>query len=302
MPVKKRTAGLDWEDVRYFVALARRGTLSATARDLRVNHATVARRVAILEAAMGRPLLDRRADGYALTADGKAVLDEARAMDEAALSVLRRLDAGTELNGLVRLAIGRVLAERFLIDRLRPFHARYPAIDLEIIGGSRVVSLARREADLALRYGSPRDSELIARRVATIGFGLYASPKYRDKVDAGAAPAFIGFDQESDFIAEAVWLGEQFAERRFSLRTNSQTTQAAAARAGFGVALLPRYLAAGDPDLVQVSLANRLPEREVWLIIRRDLRNVPRVRAVTDYLVDVFRRDQRLLKHGAKGA
>src|ERR1043166_3053957 len=185
MPVKKRTAGLDWEDVRYFVALARRGTLSATARDLRVNHATVARRGAGLEAAVGHPLFDRRADGYALTADGKAVLDEARAMDEAALSVLRRLDAGTELNGLVRLAIGRVLAERFLIDRLRAFHARYPAIDLEIIGGSRVVSLARREADLALRYGSPKDSDLIARRVATIGFGLYAAPGYRDKIDAG---------------------------------------------------------------------------------------------------------------------
>jgi DNA-binding transcriptional LysR family regulator len=193
-----------------------------------------------------------------------------------------------------------VLAERFLIERLHPFHARYPAIDLEIIGGSRVVSLARREADLALRYGSPRDSDLIARRVATIGFGLYASPEYRDKLAAGAAPVLIGFDQESDFIAEAVWLGEQFAERRFSLRTSSQTTQAAAARAGFGIALLPRYLAAGDPDLVPISLANRLPEREVWLIIRRDLRNVPRVRAVTDYLVDVFRRDQRLLKHGAR--
>jgi DNA-binding transcriptional LysR family regulator len=302
MPVKKRTAALDWEDVRYFVALARRGTLSATARDLRVNHATVARRVASLEAAVGHPLFDRRADGYALTADGKAVLDEARAMDEAALSVLRRLDAGTELNGLVRLAIGRVLAERFLIDRLRAFHARYPAIDLEIIGGSRVVSLARREADLALRYGSPKDSDLIARRVATIGFGLYAAPGYRDKIDAGAPPAFIGFDDESDYIAEAAWLAQQFGERRFSLRTNSQTTQAAAARAGFGIALLPRYLAAADPDLVPVSLAARLPEREVWLIIRRDLRNVPRVRALADYLAEVFRRDQRLLRHGTKGA
>src|ERR1043166_3569784 len=302
MPVKKRTAGLDWEDVRYFVALARRGTLSATARDLRVNHATVARRGAGLEAAVGHPLFDRRADGYALTADGKAVLDEARAMDEAALSVLRRLDAGTELNGLVRLAIGRVLAERFLIDRLRGFHARYPAIDLEVIGGSRVVSLARREADLALRYGSPKDSDLIARRVATIGFGLYAAPAYRDKIDAGAPPAFIGFDDESDYIAEAAWLAQQFGERRFSLRTNSQTTQAAAARAGFGIALLPRYLAAADPDLVPVSLAARLPEREVWLIIRRDLRNVPRVRALADYLAEVFRRDQRLLRHGTKGA
>jgi DNA-binding transcriptional LysR family regulator len=302
MPVKKRTAGLDWEDVRYFVALARRGTLSATARDLRVNHATVARRVTSLEAAVGRPLFDRRADGYALTAEGKAVLDEARAMDEAALSVLRRLDAGTDLNGLVRLAIGRVLAERFLIDRLRGFHARYPAIDLEVIGGSRVVSLARREADLALRYGSPKDSDLIARRVATIGFGLYASPAYRDKIDAGEVPAFVGFDEESDYIAEAAWLAQQFGERRFALRSSSQTTQAAAARAGFGVALLPRYVAAADPDLVPVSLAARLPEREVWLVIRRDLRNVPRVRALADYLAEVFRRERRLLKQGAKGA
>src|SRR5438270_3820367 len=98
MPDKKRTA-LDWEDVRYFVALTRYGTLSATARELRVNHATVARRVTSLETLLGRPLFDRRADGYALTVEGKAVLDEARAMDEAALSVLRRLDASTELSG-----------------------------------------------------------------------------------------------------------------------------------------------------------------------------------------------------------
>ena len=126
MSDKKRTV-LDWEDVRYFVALARHGTLSAAARGLRVNHATVARRVASLEMLLGRALFDRRAKGYALTAEGKAVLDEARTMEEAALSVLRRLDSGTMLNGSVRLAVGRVLAERFIIDRLRPFHERYPS-------------------------------------------------------------------------------------------------------------------------------------------------------------------------------
>ena len=285
MTDKKRTA-LDWEDVRYFVALARYGTLSATARELRVNHATVARRVTSLETQLGRPLFDRRADGYALTAEGKAVLDEARSMDEAALSVLRRLEAGTELSGLVRLSVGRVLAERFLIDRLRTFHKRYPAIDLEVIGGSRVVSLARREADVALRYGSPKDSELV---------GFYASPDYRDRLKAGDAPTFIGYDEESDFIAEAAWLTRRFGERRFSFRTNSQTTQAAAARAGYGVALLPRYVAADEQGLVQVSLGERLPERDVWLLIRRDLTKVPRVRAVTDYLIDLFRRERKLL-------
>jgi molybdate transport repressor ModE-like protein len=93
MASKRRTTNLDWEDVRYFVALARHGSLSAAARTLGVNHATVARRVASFEALLGKPLFDRRADGYALTGEGKAVLDEAVAMDEAALSVLHRLDA-----------------------------------------------------------------------------------------------------------------------------------------------------------------------------------------------------------------
>jgi len=296
MPVKKRTDGLDWEDVRYFVALARQGTLSATARALRVNHATVARRIANLETLLGRPVFERRARGYVLTAEGKAILDEASAMDHAALSILRWLDTGTELSGIVRLAVGRVLAERFLIDRLRAFHERYPAIDLQVVGGSRVVSVAKREADIALRYGMPKDSDLVSRRLATITFGLYASPAYRDKIKAGQAPALIGFDVDSDFIAEARWMATQFGSRRFSFRTNSHTTQAAAARAGYGVALLPRYIVAADePDLVPISLGVRPPKREVWLLVRRDLANNPRIRAVTDYLVEVFRRDRRVL-------
>src|SRR5215471_10223030 len=219
MPDRKRTANLDWEDVRYFVALARNGTLSRTARALRVNHATVARRIGNLEALFGRALFDRRSNGYVLTAEGKTVLREASVMDEAALSFLRRRDVATELSGLVRLAVGQVLAERFLVDRLRAFHDRYPAIDLEVIGGSRVVSLAKREADVALRYGAPKDSELVARRLATIMFGLYASIPYRDKLKAGEPPVFIGFDEESDFIAEAGWLTRHFADQRFSFRT-----------------------------------------------------------------------------------
>src|SRR5215831_20709252 len=254
MPDKKRTANLDWEDVRYFVALARNGTLSRTARALRVNHATVARRIGNLEALFGRALFDRRSNGYVLTAEGKTVLREASVMDEAALSFLRRRDAATALSGLVRLAVGQVLAERFLVDRLRVFHDRYPAIDLEVIGGSRVVSLAKREADLALRYGSPKDSELVARRVAKLTFGLYASPDYRDKLKAGEPRVFIGFDENSEFVAEAQWLERNFCSSRFSFRTSSQTTQAAAARAGYGIALLPKYVVeTHEPGLVEVA-------------------------------------------------
>jgi DNA-binding transcriptional LysR family regulator len=296
MPDKKRTSNLDWEDVRYFVALARNGTLSRTARALRVNHATVARRIGNLEALYGRALFDRRSNGYVLTAEGKTVLREASVMDEAALSFLRRRDVVTELSGLVRLAVGQVLAERFLVDRLRAFHDRYPAIDLEVIGGSRVVSLAKREADIALRYGSPKDSELVARRLATIAFGLYASVAYRDKLRAGQPPAFIGFDPDGDFIAEAAWLAREFGDRRFSFRANTQTAQAAAARAGYGVALLPRYLVPpNEAELVEVPLAKNLPERDLWLLVRPDLKKVPRMKALTDYLIEVFQKDRRLL-------
>jgi DNA-binding transcriptional LysR family regulator len=295
MPERKRTADLDWEDIRYFVALARHGSLSGTARALRVNHATVARRVASLETKLGRALFDRRADGYALTAEGKAVLDEAQVMDEAALSVLRRLDAGTELSGLVRLTAARVLAEGFIIDRLGELHTRYPALDLELISDARVISLARRQADIALRLGLPKDSDLIGRRVAKIAFGFYASPAYRDQLAKGQEPELIGFDDESDFIFEAAWLARQFQATRFVFRTNSQTSQAAAARAGYGVALLPRYLAVNDPRLVKISLGQRLPERDVWLLVRRDLAKVPRIRAVADYLAAMFQRERRLL-------
>eukprot|EP00456_Euglypha_rotunda_P078887 TRINITY_DN75617_c0_g1_i1.p1 TRINITY_DN75617_c0_g1~~TRINITY_DN75617_c0_g1_i1.p1 ORF type:complete len:173 (-),score=29.95 TRINITY_DN75617_c0_g1_i1:10-528(-) len=152
MPDRKRTSDLDWEDVRYFVALARHRSLSATARALRVNHATVSRRVTSLEALLGKTLFDRTAGSYALTQDGKVLLEDAMAMDKAALAVLRRLDENTELGGLVRLTAGRTLAEWFLVDRLYGLHQKHPAIDVEVVGDVRLLSLARREADIALRF------------------------------------------------------------------------------------------------------------------------------------------------------
>ena len=295
MAVKKRTGDLDWEDVRYFLALARHRSLSATARALRVNHATVSRRVARLEALLARPLFDRQTDGYSLSLDGKAVLDQASAMDKAALSILRRRDENSGLRGLVRLTAGRSLAEGFLIERLAGLHRRHPAIDVEVIGDVRLLSLARREADLALRFGKPKSSELAARKVGTIFFGLYVAAALRYEPEAAARLPLIGFDKEGESIAEAEWLSGCFPGRRFSFRGNSQVAQAGAARAGFGVALLPRYLAAYDPRLAEVACDKPMLERDIWLLIRPDLRRVPRVRAVADYIIELFRRERERL-------
>lgn len=291
MAERKRTFDLDWQDVRYFVALARHGRLAATARALRVNHATVARRIDDLEATLGCALFERRPEGYTLTAEGKAALAEAEAMDEAALSLRDRLKAGTEIRGLVRLTAPRSLLDCFLVQRLGALHERHPGIDLELIGDSRVLSLARRDADMALRMGSPKDSDLVARRLGTVGYGLYASPAYARKLANGEALAVIGYDPESDFIGEATWIVRRFPDQRFSFRSNSQTSQAAAARAGYGVALVPDFIAAGDPALKRVFPAERVPEPDLWLLMRRDLAKVPRIRAVADHLIELFQRD-----------
>jgi molybdate transport repressor ModE-like protein len=291
----RKTRDFDWEDIRYFLALTRHGSLSAAARDLRVTHATVSRRITSLEELLGRPLFERRADGYVLTSQGQDLLGEANVMEKVAQSVLRRVETSNELNGQVRLTANRALAERFLIDRLGELHDRYPNLNIELIGDARVVSLARREADIALRLGTPKDSDLIARKVATIAFGLYASPAYRDKLTHGEEPDFIGYDRDSEFIFEASWLKRQFPAARFTFRTNSQMSQAAAARAGYGVALLPKFVASDDSGLVPVKLEKQLPDREVWLLISRAPSKIPLIRAVADFLIEIFRRERQVL-------
>lgn len=294
MPVQKRSDP-DWEDLRYFLALARHGSLSAAARALKVSHATVARRVASLEAALQAPLFDRKADGYAPTARGRRVETLARTMEDAAQASVDLVSPDAGLSGLVRLTMARSMADRFVVERLGDFHRQHPGIDLEIIADSRVISLSRREADIALRFGRPKDSDLLARRMSSVAFSFYASRGYAKALGRNPSPAMIGFDDENDFIADAAWLNREFPQARFVARTNSQATQAAAARAGLGVAQLPLHVAANDPRLVPVTLSKKPPDREIWMLLRKDVARLPRVRAVADYLAAMFRRDRRVL-------
>ena len=160
---------------------------------------------------------------------------------------------------------------------------------------SRVISLSRREADIAVRFGRPKDSDLLARRLSSVAFSFYASRGYAKTLGKNPSPAMIGFDDESDFIADAAWLNREFPQARFVIRTNSQATQAAAARAGLGVAQLPLHVGGDDPRLVPVKLPKNPPDREIWMLLRKDVARLPRVRAVADYLAAMFRKDRRAL-------
>ncbi|HEV7368908.1 LysR family transcriptional regulator [Arenibaculum sp.] len=293
MADRVRTMPLDWEDLRYFTELARSGTLSAAARALKVHHATVSRRLERLEAMLGASLFDRRAHGYVLTAEGEAVLGEALAMREAAETIRSRRGDDAGIGGLVRLTATRTLADMWLVPRLEGLHRRHPALDLELLTDSRNMSLAWREADIALRLRRPGDGDLVARRVAVLGFGCYSSPQTAERLRAGEEPAFVGYDDDPN--PEAAWLRGVVKGRRIAFRSNSQFSQLAAAQAGFGVAILPHYLAAGRPGLVPVRLDLQPPEREVWMLVRRDLSRTPRIRAVIDHLIEAFEADRSSL-------
>ena len=291
MAVQKRSGPLDWDDLRVFVVLARAGSLSAAARELKVSHATVGRRMAALEEALGRTLFDRRADGYVLTAEGAGRLELAADMEERAQGILRRAGQEAGLTGTVRLTAPEPCAERFLIPCLAVLHRRHPGIALEVVSDPRSLSLAKREADLAVRLARPREGELVTRRLASLAYGLYAAPD-------GDLSAWVGLDDSLAHLPEAQWLARHAAGTRLALRTNTLTGMLAAVRAGFGKALLPRWFADNEGGLILLPPPAPLPVREAWLVVHPDLKDVPRVRAVIDVVVAAFEEEQERLDPG----
>jgi DNA-binding transcriptional LysR family regulator len=295
MPVQKRSASasLDWEDLHFFVALAEAGSLSGAARTLAVSHATVARRLAALEKALGCSLFEKRADGYNVTTDGAAILESAAAMEQHALAVVRRGKQGGPLSGTVRITAVDGIAESLLVPGLVEFRRKHPGIDLEVITESRSLSLAKREADVAIRLSRPQSGELFVRRLSTIGYAVYAAT--RD------TSAWVAWDESFADLPEARWLAAHAKGERIALRANGMLVQLAAVRAGFGKALLPCWFGDAEERLVRVPVVAPPPEREAWLVVHRDIREIPRVRALIDAVISVFN-DERERLAGARHA
>lgn len=298
MAVQKRTEP-DWQDIRVFMALGRHGSLSAAARALSVNHATIARRLHALEAALGEKLVERRPDGYILTPAGTRTLAAAGAM-EAAVATLGRGDGDDGPRGLVRVNAPPSLAQGFLIDRLAILPTRYPGLDIDLAADLRAVSLDRHETDIAVRFGRPQDGAFLGRSLVTMGYGFYGTAKLCRRVEAGADPVFVGFDEVNSHILEAVWLARHFPRARLSFRAGNLLAQAAAARADAGLALLPHFVGRADKRLSLCKLTPLPQPREIWLLTRRGDRKEAPIRTVMDALTIMFR-DERALFEVAHG-
>lgn len=280
---------LDWEDLRHFAALAREHTLSAAARALGVDHATVARRVAALEAATALKLVDRRARSYSLTKDGQRIAMIVTRMEEAAFAVERAAQAVKPgIDGEVSISAPPSLSNVLIAPRLILLRQQHPRLRVRLIGEKRSASLNRREADVALRLTRPDEPGLIARKIGSFGFDLYGAPTYLKETPPHAY-AFIADDQSMEDSPQQKWLKLVAGNNDIVLRTSDLENQAAAARTGIGLAVLPDFLGDPDPMLVRCPVPHKPISRDIWLLVHRDLRHAPAVRAIIAFLVDCLK-------------
>jgi DNA-binding transcriptional LysR family regulator len=292
---------LDWDDLKTFLAIARHGTLSAAARVLKVSQTTMGRRLDHLHGRAGATLLERTPAGFRLTPTGAAILGEVERMEDAALA-LERMISGEDrrVEGLVRVTTVGALAAHILTVGLKPLHDAHPGIVIELITDNRSLSLARREADIAVRLGRFDAHETVVRKIGNMAFAVYGSLAYleaRGEPDwAAGAPGHRTVRVQDDLLdtPDGRWFSDRTAHAEPALLANSREVQLQGVMAGLGLGHLPCYLASHHANLVRLETGPPLT-REIWMGVHRDTRHAPRILAVQEALVSAIAASKALL-------
>jgi molybdate transport repressor ModE-like protein len=285
----------DWNEPRLVLAVARAGSLTQAAKALGLDHSTVFRRLRALEERIGVRLFERLPGGaYQATAAGERMAAAAERMEDEAVALERDI-AGRDhrLSGRLRVTSSETLAYRLLTGQLAAFREAHPGVVVELAIDNRVLSLSRREADIALRPVRPREGDLWGRKLAGIAWTVYGR---RDRLTGADAPTstdelsrhpLIGWDDGASGIGAAAWLESVAPGEAFVFRTTSLIGQLVAAKAGIGLAVLPCYLGDPEPDLAR-ALPSPVAElgTELWIVTHKDLRRTARVRAFFELVGD----------------
>lgn len=290
---------LEWGDLRVFLAVQRSGSHAGAARALRVAPTTVGRRLAALEAVVGARLFTRTPDGLAPTAAARTLFPRAERVEAEVRDAERELTgADARPAGVVRITCGDGFGTFVLAPALPQFLAEHPGLSVEIVPSLRVLDLTRGEADLALRLFRPRERSLVARRVGTERYALYASPEYLARRGAPrtardlAEHDLVLFERELDRMRSQAWLLRVAAGARIAVRTGTTTSLHAACAAGAGVALLTTSAVRDDPRFVNILPRLEAPSSEMWLVTHGDLRASARVGAALRFLEALVRRSE----------
>jgi len=293
---KKPSNGFDWNDLKYFLAVARSGGLSAAAMQMQASASTVSRHIEQLEQHLGNTLFIRQQSGYVLTEEGRHLLQQTEAVESSMLSVQRRGDQSRlnePLTGKIRLATAEGLAVFLVTPNLLKFRQHHPLVQVELVSSLTLADLNRREADIALRFVREDQYNLSGDHIAIpageVEFNLYVARKLATGSAASLRALldtlpFIAWIDDDQRLPMTDWLNELFGSRPALLASNSLLAQYEAARAGLGIALLPDYLAANDAQLRKLPDVEIPTRRMLWIVYHRDMKNSRLVIAMRDFL------------------
>jgi len=296
---------LDWNDLRYFLAVARNGSTLAAGRALRVSQTTVARRIAALEEAIGFPVFEKRQSGYALTPAGQELLQRAQQVETTANAFAEAAAAQSrEVKGTVKITTEEVYSITILAPLLRELHEHYPEILIDLDASQQVRDLGAGEADISLRStkGADQPAGLVGRQLCIDDWALYCSRDYaaRHGVPRTLAElkqhAFIGGGGGNLWIHYQSWLQALGLESNVAMHHATSGGLLSGVRSGFGIAVLPCIIADADTELVRCVPPRGDHGRILWLFTHERCRHTPRVRAVIDFLYERLSRHVRQLE------
>lgn len=292
-----KNADFNWDDLKYFLAAARRKGLSGAADALNTSASTVSRRITALERSLGATLFLRHQSGYLLTDDGAALFRRIEDVEEAIMATERGAAQAAHqgIAGQVRLATTEMLALHLVAPKLPQLHALHPNLHVEMVVAFKRVDLSRREADLALRVAAPNQdekaSDYIASLAGTVRYGMYRARPRGGRGHTRPAPSpawhtmdYIGWDEAGTGLPVAKWLAGAFPRRSPVFSCNSMQAQYEAIRAGLGIGLLPEFVARRDPSVEKIEIDLSPPSQPVWLVYHRDLKASRRVIALRDFI------------------
>lgn len=278
---------MDWQDLNCFLALARKGSMSAAAKELNVDHATVSRRITALETSLGLRLTERLPRQTSLTEQGKVIASVANEMNRIADRIhiqAKALSLSPAVS--IRISASPAVAAQLIAPAIAGFTQNHPDIALSLAGVSHHAQLSKGEADIAVRLTRPDDPGLLIRRIGTMHFGLYASHSWQEIPPENWV--FIAYERSLEHITQQNWLESLLEGRRIIFRASDLMAQQQAARSGLGLVTLPCFMGDADSSLLKLTVESRPPVRDIWLVAYPELRRDPSAAVVMEFLADVI--------------
>lgn len=289
---------LNWDDLKFFLAVSRTGSVRAAAEELKVNHATVSRRINNFESSLGQRLFERTSQGYVRTRLGDEIFNEAAYLEERLSNVERRIIGNDEaLSGEIRVTMPELVAEDLLLESCALFCKKYPQVELDLVDSIKLLNLANREADVAFRIVKEPPEYLIGRKLAVLHRACYMTKNNLPLLKTEGwleQQNWIGWnDKQRKPIGKIAKEYPRFLSKH---KVASAKLQAVATREGMGIGILPCFVGDKDSELVRIPPYTSEAKYDLWILSHPDLRKNAKIQTFVRFMTEYVQEKKDLLE------